>query len=277
MKVPVSHSGVASPGILYGTAWKKDQTAAMVTQALQSGFRGIDTAGQPKHYHEPGVGAGIAAAGLKRDALFVQTKFTPVAGHDPKQIPYDPAAPLAGQVAQSFHSSLRNLQTRYVDSLVLHSPLRTSQQTDEVWRAMEAIVGTGSAKQIGISNCYDLEELQRLYRIAKVKPAVVQNRFYADTGHDRELRAFCRQNGIVYQSFWTLTANPQLLAHATVSALAAKYGRTRPQVLFRYLTQQGVVPLTGTRSPAHMREALQIFEFELTPDEIEAVSALLGS
>lgn len=271
----VAHSGVRMPAILYGTAWKKAQTAELVMQAVQCGFRGIDTAGQPKHYHEAGVGDGIARSGRSRDELFVQTKFTPVAGHDPKQIPYDPSAPLAEQVAQSFHSSLRNLQTRYVDSLVLHSPLRTPQQTDEVWRAMESIAGSGRAKQIGISNCYDLAELRRLHQSAKVKPAVVQNRFYADTGYDRELRAFCRQNGIVYQSFWTLTANPTLLAHATVGSLATKYGRTRAQILFRYLTQEGVAPLTGTRSVAHMTEDLRIFEFELSKDEIEALTRLL--
>lgn len=266
------------PGILYGTAWKKAQTAELVTQALQQGFRGIDTAGQPKHYHEAGVGVGVAAMlgpALKREELFLQTKFTSVSGHDPKQIPYDPAAPLAQQVAQSFHSSLRNLQTRYVDSLVLHSPLRSSQQTDEVWRAMEAIVATGSARRLGISNCYDLAELQRLYRSATVKPAVVQNRFYSDTHYDREIRAFCREHDIVYQSFWTLTANPTLLAHAQVGSLATKYGRTRAQILFRYLTQQGVVPLTGTRSLAHMREDLDIFEFELSQEECEALTLLL--
>ncbi|MGH8310686.1 MAG: aldo/keto reductase, partial [Steroidobacteraceae bacterium] len=111
-------------------------------------------------------------------------------------------------------------------------------------------------------------------RLARVKPAVVQNRFYADTGYDREIRAFCSKQRIVYQSFWTLTANPQVLAHATITALASKYGPTPAQILFRYLTQIDVVPLTGTRSEAHMREDLAIFEFELTDHEREAVSAV---
>src|SRR5262249_24118034 len=82
------------PGILYGTAWKKWQTESLVRQALAQGFRGIDTACQPKHYHEPGVGDAVAAAiaggDLKREELFLQTKFTSVGGQDPARIPYDP-------------------------------------------------------------------------------------------------------------------------------------------------------------------------------------------
>src|SRR5690606_13977868 len=86
------------PPILYGTAWKKERTAALVAAALGAGFRGIDTACQPKHYDEAGVGDGVAAAGVARDELYLQTKFTPVDGHDSRRIPYDPAAPVAAQV-----------------------------------------------------------------------------------------------------------------------------------------------------------------------------------
>jgi diketogulonate reductase-like aldo/keto reductase len=109
---------------------------------------------------------------------------------------------------------------------------------------------------------------------ARVKPAVVQNRFYADTGFDRGIRAFCRQHGIIYQSFWTLSANPHLLTHRTVRELSARHGRTPAQILFRYLTQNDIVPLTGTRSETHMREDLAIFEFELTDFERAAMDAL---
>jgi diketogulonate reductase-like aldo/keto reductase len=270
-------TGVRSPRIIYGTAWKKQQTESLVRQAIQQGFRGIDTACQPKHYHEAGVGAGVAAClneGLTRADLYLQTKFTPLSGHGPNQIPYDPGASPAEQVAQSFKSSLHNLRTTYLDCLVLHSPLRDAGQATEVWRAMEAIVDAGGARQLGISNCYDLQCLESLYRSARVKPAVVQNRFYAETAYDREIRAFCRQRGIVYQSFWTLTANPHILADDKVTSLASKYGRTPAQVLFRYLTQADVVPLTGTTSKIHMREGLQIFDFQLTDSERGAVATL---
>jgi len=264
--------------IIYGTAWKKSDTGRLVRTAIQQGFRGIDTACQPKHYDEAAVGAGVAASlneGLIRADLYLQTKFTPVSGQDPIRIPYDPSAPLPEQVAQSFAASVRNLQTTYLDCLILHFPLAHAKQTFQVWRAMESLVAGGAVRQLGISNCYGLEELEALHDSVRIKPAVVQNRFYADTRYDREIRAFCRTQRIIYQSLWTLTANPHVLAHATITGLALKYGRAPAQILFRYLTQSGVVPLTGTRSEAHMREDLAIFEFELADRECEAVDAIL--
>jgi diketogulonate reductase-like aldo/keto reductase len=274
----LSASGVRMPRILYGTAWKKERTAAMVEQAVTLGFRGIDTACQPRHYDEAGVGAGLApclAAGLNRSDLFLQTKFTPADGQDPLRMPYDQRASLARQVEQSFQASLRNLRTGYLDCLVLHSPLANEQDLMEVWRAMETIFERGGARQLGISNCYAPAQLDRLHRKAGIKPAVVQNRFHARTRYDREIRTFCRQHGMYYQSFWTLTANPGVLAHNTLRSLAAQHARTPAQVFFRYLTQIDIIPLTGTTSQAHMRDDLAIFGFELTQNECAAVASLL--
>ena len=146
--------------------------------------------------------------------------------------------------------------------------------TSIAWQAMEAQVEAGKVGQLGISNCYGLQQLESLCSEARIKPAVLQNRFYADTCYDRDLRAYCRKQGIVYQSFWTLSANPQVLSHRTVTALAEKYQCTAAQILFRYLTQVGVAPLTGTRSDGHMRDDLAIFEFQLTDAELTRMSAL---
>ena len=274
----VALSGVRIPRIVYGTAWKQEQTAALVEQALALGFRGLDTAGQPKHYNEAGVGQGMARAltsGLSRQAIFLQTKFTPLDGQDPQRLPYDPIASLPEQVDQSFAQSLRNLQTDYLDSLVLHSPLPNPSDLLAVWQAMEHIVETGGARQIGISNCYQPDLLEDLYKRARIKPAVVQNRFYAQTGHDRDLRNICRRRGILYQGFWTLTANPAILAHATVQTLARRYQRSPAQIFYRYLTQSDIIPLIGTTSTIHMQEDLAIFDFALSESECERVSGLL--
>jgi len=137
---------VRLPWIIYGTAWKKDSTAALVEQAISLGFRGIDTACcQPKHYNEAGVGDSVAAClnrGIDRSELYLQSKFTPLNGQDPERVPYDAKARLSEQVAQSFQTSLKNLQTTYLDCLVLHSPLANQQQMGEVWQAMEQIFGS---------------------------------------------------------------------------------------------------------------------------------------
>jgi diketogulonate reductase-like aldo/keto reductase len=266
------------PPILYGTAWKKSDTARLVALAIRHGFRGIDTACQPKHYNEAGVGQGIGAClgpALTRADLYIQTKFTSVSGQDPSNIPYDRTAALARQVAESFAVSLGNLRTSYLDGLVLHGPLSTMRGTLEVWRAMESLVDQGVVRRLGISNCYQFGQLEALHAAARIKPTVVQNRFYADTGYDREIRAFCRVQNMTYQSFWTLTANSRLLTHQTLSAIASVHGRTSAQILFRYLIDSGVVPLTGTRSESHMREDLAVLEFELTAAELNAIDALL--
>jgi diketogulonate reductase-like aldo/keto reductase len=274
----VSAYGVRMPCILYGTAWKKERTAALVETAVRLGFRGIDTACQPKHYHEPGVGAGIAAClrdGVRREELYLQTKFTPADGQDPVSIPYDPETSLAEQVRQSCAVSLRNLRTHYIDCLLLHSPLQPMARLMEVWRAMEALIAAGTIRQLGISNCYRMDVLQALCRTAEVRPAVVQNRLYARTGYDREIREYCLSNRMFYQSFWTLTANAHVLGHRVVRYIASAYEVSPAQVFFRALSHIGVIPLTGTTSAEHMRQDLAIFDFDLKSDEYDAVTALL--
>src|SRR5258707_7047104 len=204
------------PRIIYDTAWKKADTQRLVSLAIQNGFRGIDTACQPKHSDEAGVGAGIAASlkqGLTRADLYLQTKFTSPSGQDPNRIPFDPEAPLPHQASQSVAVSLKNLQTDYLDCVLLHSPMPTMTQTLAIWRALEPLVDTGLVRQLGISNCYRLDDLKALNEAVRIKPAVVQNRFYADTNYDPDIRAFCDQHQIIYQSFCTFSANPQLLTH----------------------------------------------------------------
>ena len=273
-------AGVSMPGIIYGTAWKKERTAELVVQAVQTGFRGIDTAGQPKHYDEALVGEGLqtlSRQGITREALYLQTKYTPFSSQDPDLLPYDKTAPLAVQVAQSFAQSQKNLHTDYVDGLILHSPLASHEQTMEAWTAMEAIHDAGGACLLGISNCYDFGVMQALYTDARVKPVLVQNRFYKDTGYEVELRRWCVEQGVIFQSFWSLTGNKQILANITLHAMAERYHKTPAQIFFRYLSQVGIVPLTGTSSVQHMRDDLEIFEFTLAAEDIKQVELLLES
>jgi len=265
------------PWILYGTAWKKDQTTACVERALHAGFRGIDTANQAKHYSEALVGEGIAKVGLKRDELFLQTKFTSRDGQDDR-LPYDPAADLTTQVQQSFQSSLEHLKTEYIDSYVLHGPYNypgLGQEDAEVWASMEAIHATGAAKALGISNV-NIMQLEMLYANAKVKPSVVQNRCYAVKGWDRPVRTFCKEHKILYQGFSLLTANPFVMEHPFVEAIAKRWGATEEQVVFRFAQQVGMNPLTGTTSPEHMKQDLEVGKWELTETEVSSIEHLVG-
>ncbi|GAB1740764.1 hypothetical protein NU219Hw_g5848t1 [Hortaea werneckii] len=256
------------PRLIYGTAWKKERSRALVKQAITTGFRGVDTAAQPKHYQEDLVGLGIQDAlretGLKRQDLYLQTKFTSVYGQDPTKTPYDPRSSITDQVTASVASSLRNLglsegeahHSGYVDCLVLHSPFPSSRQTEEAWRAVEAHV-PNSVRTLGISNIYSISALEELYNFASVKPSVVQNRFFRDTGYDQEIRMFCAEKDITYQSFWTLTANPHLLMSEPARKLAQAVGVSLPVALYGLVLGLGKVSvLDGTTNAERMLEDL---------------------
>ncbi|KAJ1458158.1 aldo/keto reductase [Pelagophyceae sp. CCMP2097] len=266
--------------LVYGTAWKKERTQELVAQAVRAGFRGIDTACQPKHYSEELVGAAISeviTSGLvTRDDLWLQTKFTSLSGQDPSNIPYDASQPLEAQVAESIRVSLRNLQTDRIDSLLLHSPMQTFEETLQVWRAFEVAVEAGVVKQLGISNCYSLQALQRLFDAAVVKPKVLQNRFYEKSGYDVGLRGYCAAKGVTYQTFWTLTANPEKLSSPQITNAARRLEATPQQVLFRFLLQSGHQPLTGTKSEEHMKVDLDIANLDLTAEEMAQIHDLFS-
>lgn len=271
--------GISVPRLLYGTAWKEEETERLTVLALKQGFRGIDTANQRKHYHEAGVGRAIATAIadsiVTRTDLFLQTKFTSRGGQD-HRLPYDLAAPVATQVEQSFASSLEHLGTDAIDSYVLHGPtLRDGLAAAdwEAWRAMERIHDSGRARLLGVSNV-SLEQLRSLCDGARVRPRFVQNRCYANRGWDREVRAFCSANGVTYQGFSLLTANPAALTSPAVARIATKHCRTHAQVVFCFALQMGMIALTGTTNVGHMRDDLTVLDFQLDPNEVEAIERL---
>ncbi|MCX5747009.1 MAG: aldo/keto reductase [Proteobacteria bacterium] len=269
--------GVTVPGFMYGTAWKEDATESLVLGALRAGFRALDTANQRKHYVEAAVGQGIARAGIPRDQLFLQSKFTYRAGQDDR-LPYDPAAPIAAQVAQSFASSLAHLGTDRLDSFLLHGPSsRDGLEADDhaVWSAMETLVTDRRVALIGISNV-SAAQLEALVAHATIAPAFVQNRCYAHRGWDRDVRRICAAHAITYQGFSLLTANRDVLHERAVTAIARRHGRTTAQIVFRFAQQLGMLPLTGTSSAVHMAEDLAVGAFTLDDDEVAVIEAVAG-
>ena len=273
-----TYNDVAIPSFIYGTAWKKEATADLVQLAISTGFTAIDTANQLIHYQEVLVGEALRALfneGLKRDSLFVQTKFTPSSGQD-HRTPYDASANIATQVRQSFNSSLNHLHTEYVDSYVLHGPYSRyglGKADWEVWTAIEEIYQSGKANMIGISNV-TAEQLSLLCGQANVKPMVVQNRCYAVLGWDKEVREICKTHNIIYQGFSLLTANREIFREPEIGNMANRLGAGPAQVIFRFAMQIGILPLTGTTSAEHMKEDLQVDCMELTSEEIRHIEMI---
>jgi len=275
------------PTLKYGTAWKKEATADLVFKATKSGFRHIDTACQPRHYNEAGVGDGWTRAArelnLKREDIWLQTKFSGLSAHDPTNVPYDKSAPREERVRQSLAASLSNLQTSYIDSYIMHGPEDNWDDHWKVWNTMEEAYDDGKVRQLGMSNFYRLEDIIYAYENARIKPSVVQNRFYADEGHDVGIREFCEKNDIEYQSFWTLTANPDAYRHQEAQELAKIKGLSPEGLFYAFCMAIGISPMDGTTNELHMKEDMalmerirsgeQIFENE---DELGIVGEVLG-
>jgi len=274
-----AYNQVDIPSFMYGTAWKKDATAPLVQLAVESGFRAIDTANQLIHYQEALVGDALDAlqrqGGIGREALFLQTKFTPVNGQN-HRTPYDARADVSTQVRQSMDSSLAHLRTDHVDSYVLHGPYSQwglGPSDWAVWATMEELYESGKTRMIGISNV-TAEQLSQLIEKANHRPMVVQNRCYAVMGWDHEVRRICRDHGIIYQGFSLLTANGRVLAHPAVREIAMRLGAGIAQVIFSFAMQIGMLPLTGTTDAQHMKEDLQAEQFTLSPHEVELIETV---
>jgi diketogulonate reductase-like aldo/keto reductase len=275
MRVP----NVSTPHFIYGTAWKEDRTPALTELALRSGFRAIDTANQRRHYFEAGVGQGLAAAYrggiVTRADIFLQTKFTYQNGQD-HRLPYDPGASLAAQVEQSLTSSFEHLGTDYVDSFLLHGPSTGYEWTvddQEVWEAMVKERDRGRTRLLGVSNV-GLHHLQQMIAIHREIPAFVQNRCYARLGWDLDMRAFCRKHNIIYQGFSLLTANKAVVGHPVVAQIASAAGATPAQIVFAFARSIGILPLTGTSSPEHMKDDLASDELSLSAEAVNAIGSL---
>lgn len=293
---------VHMPRLIYGTAWKEKRigpgaTADLTAKALRSGFRAVDTACQPKHYHEPGVGEGLHCVlqegMVTRDELYIQSKFS--RNQDDSTIPYDKWSSIEDQVHQSVTVSLKNLGIEYLDCLVMHSPYPSHSDTMRAWAAMESEVQSGRVRQLGISNLKSLAQLQKLYADAIIKPALVQQRFHAKTRWERRMRLWCRDNGLQFQSFWTLkssnkaviygrTGDEQSRSHEThegetshqvLDSLAKKYGVSNEVLYFRFCLGLGICPVIGTSSVEHMQQDLAAFTIPLSLDDAKHLDSLL--
>ncbi|KAK9774969.1 putative Aldo-keto reductase [Seiridium cardinale] len=268
------------PAVIYGTAFKFDKSADLVLSALKAGFRGIDTAGSLHAYREKLVGDAISTAiadGIvQRHELWIQTKFSRFKeGRDPAVYPYDVSANTAVRVQQSIQSSMKNLRTTYLDSLIMHSPCPTIEETLATWEAMEAYVPS-KVGILGISNV-DLATLSTLYEAAAVKPTIVQNLFtenmaaspnpdfpadlpYPVDRYDKGVRQFCAAHGIAYTPWGLLWGNPTLMEKLDVlEELASKVGITKQVACFgcmRSLAGPRISILCGTQQISRMNETL---------------------
>ncbi|WXC64879.1 hypothetical protein SNK03_010690 [Fusarium graminearum] len=261
------------PHFIYGTAWKWEHTADNVLEALDAGFRAIDTAPQSQNYNEALVGKALSTwltlhpqEDATQQGIFLQSKFTDARGFkDYPKVFQDNDSPLE-QVEKSLKQTLAYLGRGDagqppLDALLLHSPLQTIEETMEYWAAMEAQVPS-RVTYLGICNV-SLPTFSQLYERATIKPMIVQNDFRPAHGFDVSLLEYCRKRDIVYQAYAVLKGNMTLLESPLVRWLAHERGIGEPEALYCLLLScwDGTLCiLNGTRNKVVMEKDLALIE-----------------
>ncbi len=252
------NNGVEMPQLGFGVFQvPNDETEAAVTAALSAGYRSIDTA---KVYgNEAGVAAAVAKSGLPREELFITTKLW----NDDQG--YESAL-------RAFDKSLDLLGLEYLDLYLIHWPTPKRDKYVDTWRAFEKLLADGRVRAIGVSN-FQPDHLRRLVDETGTVPAVNQIELHPYLTQEA-VRATDTELGIATEAWSPLAKGGDLLGEQAVTALASQYGRTAAQVVLRWHLQLGNIVIPKSVTPSRIRENIAVFDFELTDDDVSALSAL---
>jgi len=234
----------------------EEETYNAVTAALQAGYRSIDTA---KAYgNEEGVGKAIADSGIAREELFVTTKlWNDDHGHD--------------EALKAFDASLSKLGLDYLDLYLIHWPVPAQDRYVDTYKAFEQLRSEGRARSIGVSN-FTEAHLQRLLEETSVVPVLNQVELHPNFTQ-KELRAFHAEHNIVTEA-WSPLAQGDLLDNAKLGTIAQTHGKTPAQVVLRWHMQLGNVAIPKSVTPERIAANIDVFDFELTGDEMVTIDTL---
>jgi 2,5-diketo-D-gluconate reductase A len=234
------------------------KTAAAVTAALEAGYRHIDTA--EMYGNEAEVGEAIARSGIDRADVFVTTKLGN-GSHRPDD------------ARRAFDESLKAIGSDYVDLFLIHWPLPKLYDGDYIstWNTLEEFYRDGRARSIGVSN-FQAHHLRRLHGECEITPAVDQIEVNPYLTQD-ELRGFCAEHEIAVEA-WSPIARSRALSDPTINDIARNVGKTPAQVILRWHIERGDIVFPKSVNPERIRENIDIFDFELTGEDVEAISAL---
>jgi len=235
-----------------------DDTFDAVTTALRAGYRHIDTA--EMYGNERQVGEAIAKSGLARDEVFVTSKLSN-ACHRPDD------------ARKAFDGTLEAIGSDYIDLFLIHWPLPTRYDGDYVstWRALEEFYRDGRARSIGVSN-FQPHHLRRLHEESEITPAVNQIEVHPYLAQD-DVRGFCAEHQIAIEG-WSPLAEGAVLGDPTIDSIARRYGKTPAQVVLRWHIERGDIVFPKSVTPGRIRENIDIFDFELSGEDVEAITAL---
>lgn len=235
-----------------------EDTRRAVSQALEAGYRHVDTA--QMYGNEKEVGEAIRASGLSRGDVFVTSKLDN-GFHEPED------------AREAFTRTLRDLGSDYVDLFLIHWPLPNRYGGDFVstWNTLEEFRADGRARSIGVSN-FQPEHLERLAAGSETKPAVNQIESHPYLTND-PVRDYCRERDIAVEA-WSPLARGGVLEEPAVTRIAERVGKTPAQVVLRWHLQRGNIVFPKSTTPGRIRENFDVFDFELAPDDMEAITTL---
>ena len=251
------NNGVAIPQVGLGVFQVPDDgTQANVEQALEIGYRHVDTAAG--YYNEAGVGAAVRALGIPREELFVTTKLrNGDQGYD--------------RALAAFEKSRRELGLDVVDLYLIHWPVPSRDLYVETWKAFEKLLSDGAVRAIGVSNFLP-EHLDRLVAESDVVPAVNQIEVHP-TFQQRDVRARCSELDVAVEAYSPLGQGADLDADAVVG-VAEELGVTPAQVILRWEVQQGLVVIPKSMSAERQATNIDLFSFELTDEHVTRIAGL---
>ncbi|MFW6214266.1 MAG: aldo/keto reductase [Spirochaetota bacterium] len=256
------NTGYSIPAVGLGT-WraKGDEVYNAVKKALDVGYRHIDSA--VAYRNEEQVGKGIADSSVERSEIFLTTKIWNVA-HDHKA------------AAEQIDQSLKNFQTDYIDLVLIHWPF-TYERNAAVWRAMEEAVASGKIRSIGVSN-FHIHHINALLENAEILPAVNQVECHVGLQNTR-LKEYLDAKGMILEAYAPFKSDKvhEVLENETLQAIGSTHGKTPTQVTVRWLMQRGIVALPKSVTPSRIDENFQVFDFELSADEMHKIRKLNGA
>ncbi len=250
-------NGLRIPQLGFGV-WQvpPDEVVPAVSTALDAGYRSIDTAAA--YDNEEGVGEALRRSGLERGEVFVTTKLSN------SDQGYDAAL-------RAFDASLERLGLDVLDLYLIHWPLPGRDQYVPTWKALERLYAEGRVRAIGVSN-FQRSHLERVMEEGGITPMVNQIELHPLLTQET-MRAFNAEHGIVTEA-WSPLGHGKLLNHPAVVAIAEDHERTPAQVLLRWHLQLGNVVIPKSVTPERIRSNFQVFEFELSGEEVDRVSRL---
>ena len=253
MEYAILNNGVKMPMAGIGTfLLTPDEAEASVSNALRCGYRLIDTANA--YVNEKAVGRAIRASGLPREEIFLETKLWPSFYEQPDAV----------------DKTLERLGVDYIDLLLIHQPAGNYMAG---YQQMERAYREGKVHAIGLSN-FSQAQIQEILSNCKVRPAVLQTEVHP-YNQEKQLKNFLDEQAMVIQAWYPLGhGDKALIAEPLFSQLGKKYGKSNVQIILRWHIQSGNIVIPGSKNPDHIRENFELFDFELTADEMTQIAAL---